>query len=277
VLRVIWLACAILLGLAGCADDSDTVASISGPSAERASQLDGAEALVSCLIDNGLPAQLNDVADGQASIGWEPRHTVLQVVAGGGVEEFGEISGEQRIAFGADGNERSRLIVDEVDQSDVFRACIELSGYLSPEPHSDTARWEELRRLEVANATNEWAACARDHGFPRLEDVPPDSVRGIDGREPFVALPGTITKPELQTLLEDCPVFDPDRVSVDQSGFEDILTEEAMPAVIIEFPQFDDNIDASDAETAWFIELSTMLEQSRRDFYLSHGIDLTAG
>jgi hypothetical protein len=109
----------------------------------------------------------------------------------------------------ADTDTMTILLVDGRDESPVLAGCVEQSGYderaVFDSSGSDPVE-EALDRLRLA-ATNEWAQCAREHGYPLVKDaqMPADVVNA----DPIALLPTTISEPELRNLLGSCPNFFP--------------------------------------------------------------------
>ncbi|MDR1450204.1 MAG: hypothetical protein LBI84_08415 [Propionibacteriaceae bacterium] len=99
------------------------------------------------------------------------------------------------------------LEVDGVDRTDVFRECLEATGYDQREV------WRSLPfggadpvwiQADV-DAANKWAACARAHGVLGVKDA----VRPLTAEDPapMALLPISLTEAELRRLLEVCPVW----------------------------------------------------------------------
>ncbi|MDR1294292.1 MAG: hypothetical protein LBK59_04960 [Bifidobacteriaceae bacterium] len=201
----------------GCTYGDDGVTSLASKAPGAADspvysdQRASAEALHACLTDADLPATLSTLGTSgdQASIAWEDGHSVIWRVpdAGAGypwTATSGEVRAEVQEAFEAAATDYG-LTVDGVDHSGDFERCWVESGYTQPEADADPA--EELTQKQAqAEATNEWVACARNHGYPDLADV----TAVADGwmTQPVAVLPWDITARALRTLLEACPSFD---------------------------------------------------------------------
>jgi hypothetical protein len=101
---------------------------------------------------------------------------------------------------------QSYLIIGETDHTEAFSKCLKDSGYTEPVWENDPA--EELKQKErTLEATNEWIKCARDNGYPNLEDPAPAKADDWE-TSPMAILPGDITEGDLRTLLGNCPNFD---------------------------------------------------------------------
>ncbi|MDR1393784.1 MAG: hypothetical protein LBJ62_07450 [Bifidobacteriaceae bacterium] len=78
--------------------------------------------------------------------------------------------------------------------------------YVPPALPFDPA--EELAdKTAVAQASNDWLRCARDHGYPELDDAEAPKVDGYRSM-PSALLPVTIAPPQLELLLDECPLED---------------------------------------------------------------------
>jgi len=109
------------------------------------------------------------------------------------------------------------LFIDQVNYSMQYNQCLDESGYTDlaarggKEPEifppdlsdEDKAQMENAIQAQI-RANKQWAACAREHGWP----VPdPTYTRGKDLLE--AKLPSSITEGQLRWLLSKCPTFDP--------------------------------------------------------------------
>jgi hypothetical protein len=95
------------------------------------------------------------------------------------------------------------LVIDGTDHSSEYLACAGPSTYealMNPEQLGGVDPDIERRQVE---ANLQWASCARDHGFPDVQDPP--SVR-----DAAVKIPITMEPAQLRALLVDCPNFNPD-------------------------------------------------------------------
>jgi hypothetical protein len=99
------------------------------------------------------------------------------------------------------------LIDGEEDLTEVFRGCIESSGYFLPEPEFDVAE-EEITKQQIAEVSNEWAKCARDNGIPDVVDAKVT----IDNWEtqPAVVVPASTNLAVFQAVLDKCPPVNPE-------------------------------------------------------------------
>jgi hypothetical protein len=228
------------LGLAGCSDDGG-VASLEGAAATgtagtgsgetaggsggdgeltAAEQEANTQAMVDCLVEAGVPAmilpgEVNGVTryelafDGQMVSRRDP-------ASGGGTGAVTQMVGAGSAVVDADKHARVfeavegdyALVIDAVDYSADYERCYVDTGYTPLElvPEIDPA--EELKAKQAeAEVSNEWAACARQNGWPDVADADPPVADGYE-TYPTVVVPGSITVDQLDALLDVCPVFD---------------------------------------------------------------------
>ena len=92
----------------------------------------------------------------------------------------------------------NELLVDGLDRSDEYRACLAQTGY-DDDAAMGVRQWDpsELANFqEQADINNEWASCARENGWPDIHDVsvPADPSSGI----PHILIPSIITEDQLR-------------------------------------------------------------------------------
>ena len=177
------LALVTLSVLGGCGAKGDDVATI-GRGEVEVSAAPGAstDALVSCLVDAGLPARLDEGLDGGVQLGWDEGHDIAVVDTYGGdwwirdasrdYDEVGSQADHSRFlnAHQPDGASPYGLEVDGVDYSDVFATCVQNSGY-APVSESKDVRDEQVAKQALAEVTNDWLVCARENGYSDWPDV----------------------------------------------------------------------------------------------------------
>jgi hypothetical protein len=234
-----------------------------------------AEAYYSCLLDAGLPAELQPVdpeaADGAVLVSFGP-HSVLQAVPGKGAavslgeDGYGPISEEEQQAFfdAHSDPDTYGLVVDGMDYSADFERCYTESGYFEPPRVSEGER--QRQNQLVADATNTWIACAREHGLPDLADV---AARTDDpDYYPAVHLPLTMAEDDLRALLDDCPNFDEDatREAYEALGRGEDVQFPLMPS--IEFPLPEGSEEDPGVEATWE-KLATILWEKEKAFFES--------
>jgi len=97
----------------------------------------------------------------------------------------------------------SYLVIDGVDYTSMFLECLDETGYKQSLP--DMTPQDEMReKTQRAAAGSDWAACARDNGFPLIADPTAPLADGYRTM-PDVEIPDTIGEDELSKLLESCP------------------------------------------------------------------------
>ncbi|MDR1189293.1 MAG: hypothetical protein LBK95_17895 [Bifidobacteriaceae bacterium] len=224
---------AITLAASGCTVDDKGVASIdqgkasvepstgaeaAGADAEPAApeQVAAAEAMVACLKDKGVETELIDA--GVQSYGDFESVNYKEVWLTPALDEFyfsiPDSSGmassselEERLGWSMEDGQ-PHLYDNGRDQTDVLVACIDSSGYTTPKPQWDP-REEEAEKQLMADASNTWAACARENGLPKVTDAKVE----VDNFEsmPAVLVDGSVTVDELKAALAKCAPFDPER------------------------------------------------------------------
>ncbi|MDR1800146.1 MAG: hypothetical protein LBR19_09765 [Bifidobacteriaceae bacterium] len=222
----------------------------------HAQQRASAEALYNCLDQAGVPVSLQDLADGQSAFAFKDEGAaILWSRPGGGFGYVGEVPTEQIDALQVSGQTGYYLTVNGVDYSAKYQECFESSGYTEPEfsgeaSDPDVDAWYR-RMVEVSN---DWAACARDHGFPHVADTGPYDP--LAGKAPMVLLPADITADQLLALIEVCPLYNEDDVRAmwaarlaaamecDDEGLSLSLDGLTPPASVgFDYPGFDGQAD----------------------------------
>ncbi len=103
------------------------------------------------------------------------------------------------------------LLIDFVDYSTIFKICLLESGY--DENHAINAQVDPLTIEGMARqneSNNKWAHCARENGWPMIEDSYVNDEL-VELYWPSVVIPYTITEEQLRALLLACPTFDEDQ------------------------------------------------------------------
>ena len=92
------------------------------------------------------------------------------------------------------------------------------------------------------DATLAWLKCARDNGYPQLEDPPAPQVDDYS-TQTMALLPGDMTEAQLRELLEACPNFnEEDHLGADELHQEmlatgaDMSADEMFEALVEAFP-----------------------------------------
>jgi hypothetical protein len=285
---VLAMACALVTA-GGCAADTDgDVASLKtgGDTGQAKSpQRQAADHFYSCLVDASVPATIDvwDNGDAYVTVNSEDHDVMMIIPNQGGIMGAGKSGGEFSEADNAIFQEHSAsdtylLMVDGTDHTDKLEACHEESGYADPGLQADPA--QELRdKQQIVEATNQWIACARENGFPRLEDVTAEA----DGYDtyPQATIPLSTTPEALRALLEACPTFDEERATRQQQPDFDWTKDDVPdPSVGIEMPPEvggTPSTDATDATggdgpsvppaVAQFTKLSEILSEKAQAFW----------
>jgi hypothetical protein len=283
------LAAAALLLAAGCTHPTDDVASLDGLSTAagadlRATQREGAEALHSCLAAANLPVELVDREDGSAEFLFtiEGHDIVARFPNGTGVTWEGktgtlppELSDDELWASRAP--DEAFLWIDGTDHSEVFAECWDKSGYVDPQSLPPLPADELLEKQKVAAATNDWIACARDHGLNGIDDV----TATADGWStyPEGTIPLSTSTELLRTVLESCPNFNEDearRLADPETDVSDWNTRTPDPHLrIAPPPEWEDSSSTPTAapegndnpDVAHYAELNAILDQESRAFW----------
>ncbi|MDR1427132.1 MAG: hypothetical protein LBJ08_05175 [Bifidobacteriaceae bacterium] len=227
------LAVAATVTLGACGADDD-VASLSGSAggSEGESQAARAATLVACLHEGGVPATLVDYDKHQKDIGFDKENPYAIGYGDGSGASFvgrdvttdeqwaaverhqGELvmrydpaSGEAMIDPDAPAPDATipppagfarhpYLFIGDADHTDLLIECLRESDYTPPVYQVDPA--EELEQEQrTAGAGVQWAACARDNGFPDVKD-PDAPLADNNETTPTVLLPASITEPQLR-------------------------------------------------------------------------------
>ncbi|MDR1151605.1 MAG: hypothetical protein LBK72_03860 [Bifidobacteriaceae bacterium] len=266
----------------------------SGSASAGGTQRERADDLYNCLLAADIPVKITDFPGGEASVNITADHaagfTSNGMAWSGAVlndDDFAEMDRIRaqakpiedetgRYAGGIEGE--PEVIIDGVDVTEAFDGCVTSSGYTHPEVvRPDPA--EQLRgRQRVAEAGNIWAACARDHGFPMVEDVTATSDANY---MPTVLLPVTITAQQVESLVEACPTFDPDaelayfelmasgELSIDEAAAVDAPVR---PVIGFDAPGWngdmraEDDMDPEEGENARLSELAEIIWRPYSDW-----------
>jgi hypothetical protein len=265
--------------------EAGTASSPNPAASLETSQRERAEAFYACLIDKSLPAQITDYEGDQASVGFKD-------VLAWGVSADGKVflAAAPAQSFSGSGPpettaELDRLTrdaqespwgnvwyVDGVDRTEDYGTCIDTTGYTEPElPPVDQAA-DLLIKQALADASNEWAACARENGFPDIRDAVAERDRDT---RPVVLLPPTVTAEQITQLVAVCPPFDVEAAQAEYDSYTtgDGGTVQHQPVVGFDVPGFreqDDEEPLEDPEEeARFQELSKLLWAERSAFFES--------
>jgi hypothetical protein len=230
------LIAASALAVAGCTKDDHDLPSLGGTRGAASGSLeDIAKKYYDCMSADGLPVTIVGNSKGEMAVVQldSQEHTILQRDdTGAGMASFGgrepteaELK-EQEDFFGqVDGG--IALRVDGIDHSETYARCLKESGYNDQEAWGPYQADPEHMQRQVT-ASNQWAACARENGWPDIKDsVMPTKMDGSEW--PTVTVPSTITEDQLRQLLAACPNFDPDKQKKLDEWYQNNPTATSVP------------------------------------------------
>ncbi|MDR2566369.1 MAG: hypothetical protein LBC97_10025 [Bifidobacteriaceae bacterium] len=205
--------------LAGCADGKaaeptgrpSNSSGLAGPTAAPTAPgtAEGSpDALLACLAGEGIPASVRELADGARALVFEPTKWVVNRDQGGQVT-ISYVQGVEALAPAEESayleGDGPVLVLDGEDFTEAYAACLGQAGYTDDTPApAGSASADAGQVAQVGEATDEWAACARDKGEIAVEVVP----AGTDHPLAEAVIPVTLTMDQLNALLNVCPPFD---------------------------------------------------------------------
>ncbi|MDR1806995.1 MAG: hypothetical protein LBR33_03635 [Propionibacteriaceae bacterium] len=236
------LAAALASGVTGCSKEDNGLPSVGGATSTANADKDLekiAQAFYTCMKDEGFPVEYSPGPDGRSTmvtfsksvpVIWmngEGSFMYTEAVPQADIDalyaEFDQYyadlasseavpaetvdpAAEPAVDYGPFG--QVKLLVDGVDQTEAYQKCLDSSGYSETAVYDDydySPMMDAYNELAV-EASNEWAKCARDNGYPDIKDT---AMPTDEDHYPTVVLPVTITEEQLRALLEVCPAFDP--------------------------------------------------------------------
>jgi hypothetical protein len=275
-----------LITLAGCTTSASSLPALSpagnvSSTATVPSDLEVvATAIYNCLSDADLPVVYHKDPEGRSTlIRFDESIPAWWSLPSGDTEWTGALS-QSELASMASGLGPS-LIINGEDQTAIWAACIEQTGFDDDLVWAqyDTGPREEAWQALVVEASNQWAECARNNGFPTVVDA---QLPTSEEDTPAAVLPSHITEEQLRALLDICPNFDPDiekqneamRQYVQENGWpEDQPVPDgvrAQPSVTIETSVFVNGQSLSPDEIAELERshrLGEILFQAQIDYY----------
>ncbi|MDR1293810.1 MAG: hypothetical protein LBK59_02435 [Bifidobacteriaceae bacterium] len=222
-----------------------------------------------------LPATVSTVEGGKL-VGWEEgTHQVFSsgplgpaaLIAGPGADAEEVAASDEYATFLAshqtDAGWSYGLVVDGVDYSADYQACAESSDYVDPLTEPDLTDELTGKRM-LADATNDWIACARENGYPEWADVEP-GVADNWLTSPSATIPLTMTAEDLRSLLAECPNFD-EKIAEMQEDPDYVITGKGdlHPSIQVEVPGVSDAAAGSESS---YRELTDILGEASADFY----------
>ena len=203
------------LALSACQGADPSVVTLLDGSKQRsavATQRDGALQFQYCLESVGIQAEVWEVDRNNATVALMVDRAVAWNPIDGVWTSFEDLDGSDMDSaskrfieeVASSDPHAPRLMVAGVDRSDDYARCFIESGYSAAQFTFDPK--DELKKKQlVAQLSNDWAACARAHGYPQISDVAPPVADGYE-TQPTVELPVTMTPELLESLLKACPV-----------------------------------------------------------------------
>jgi hypothetical protein len=305
--------------MAACGGERGDVASVVSDAMGEGSVPEGlsdvADAMCSCLVGEGIPAIIAPGPDGEftlvrfeedVSVAWRLPGDYSQFTDAVSDRERAEFSDNDEIIWNwstreSDGGhtlESAALSVSGVDRSGIFLKCIEGTGYdeQKVEDSVDFSRAMASFDVLVVSASNEWARCARENGWPTVADAHPTggSIDRDSYSPPITLLPPTILEHELDALLAACPNFRAE-VEVENDRIYKSMSSasiragtipkgvQAQPNVGFDFPGFDgkgvQGLNAEgpgDEDTPTrekLARLRLILERGEREFWAGVEVD----
>jgi hypothetical protein len=176
------------------------------------------EAFVACLVEAGLPAEVSDSGDGQGFVAWgegvevwvgDPEGRIWAAsMVGKSVAAERPVGGFDQVAAMTVANPgRWVALVDGTDRSEEYGTCREAYPYTEPTAAPVDPAQELAAKERMVEASNRWAACVRENGFPGVADVPRAVADNWD-TTPMVLLPTWIEEAALRALMKVWPEFD---------------------------------------------------------------------
>jgi hypothetical protein len=302
---------ALVLSLAACSNDDPGLPSVGGTTqGSGGNDLEAvAKSFYTCLKDAGLPAEYGQSPDGRSTlVTFDQKIPVLWIARqSGGTTEA--VSEEEANAFfeiaykefetatpGPDGvfdfDPQPSLKVNGVDQTEVWVKCLDSSGYDENKVYEsiDYGPLMDAQYKATVEASNEWAKCARNNGYPNIVDA---HMPQSENEWPQVLLPPSITEEQLRQLLAVCPNFDPaieeanEKLDQDEAIATGRLPEgyKAQPEIGFDYPNFNGIYDETtynetpDPATVQTIDrltlLSEILYEAQMEYYNSAGVPPT--
>ena len=280
------LGCAVIMALmAGCtAQTTPDIPSLGSAGPATATDIEVvAKAYFDCMSQAGVPVALAENDAGELTIVKNSGSWTLQTYpnggGGGNYDDDTTLSADAQASFQEffeNMPDHPTLILDGVDHSQAYGQCLEQTGYDFIEAMGEVRSDPELNVKQV-KANNDWAACARDNGFPAIEDT--EMPMGAEQPQP-VLLPGSITPDQLRALLVECPNFRKDTVdqAPDWWGLEDVVASSSdtdpHPQIEIDHPLWFTRVgpdfrpsDADLIELERMVQLEEALQEPQRAYW----------
>jgi len=223
-------------------------------------QARSAEEYLRCMTEADIPMWTKREADGQLWVEIDSDWASSMVSRDrDGLGRQKTISDEEAAEFFSRHPEEPALLLDGRDASAEYGDCLDSSGYASPVV-SREQEWAVFDQ-SLADASNLWAKCARENGYPNIVDTSADAYPDYS---PGVILPNDITVDQLRDLLQTCPNFDSDQA---KAVYEETADYIPSPVIYIDGifgPGENSAFESSDAQRAE--ELTEVLFAQQRSF-----------
>jgi hypothetical protein len=216
------LAAASLAGTLAACDTTQNVATMGGSQAplDAEAQAASADDFAECLTAAGIPAEsfaiygvklvqltteaafVMALGDGGAQRSWAKDMTEAEAATA--FERMENVAASHTDK--GDPDRPRYLVIGTADHTDALVECLDRSGYTEPEVVQDPADELAQKQRDAADGA-EWAACARENGYPAVKDPDPPKADAWE-TQPMVLLPPDMTEDALRELLAACPNFD---------------------------------------------------------------------
>ena len=241
----VWLL-VLVVAFGGCASTRPDLPTISGhPRSTSPALAVVAKSYFDCMTDAGLSANLYPNSQGQLAVVQIDGNIVLIRSADGSLNGSGNAPIDELTKllaeFQSNNDTQPALIVDGIDYSEEYARCLATSGYDENTAQGLDQYNDLLIRLQV-EANNRWAACARENGWPMLED---STMPTSPSESPTVTLPSSITEDQLRTLLSACPNFNREQQEKMQAWEKSPGAKTTIPADYLPDPNLTFNIPNS--------------------------------
>ena len=284
-----------VVALAGCTADGPSLPHVDD---NPASVTPGADDLVAvaqqfhdCLTDAGLPAVYENDEDGRPTrVAFDESVAAVSVDADGVFFASTAVDEAKAKEFFAHHDPtKPTLELDGIDRTEPWTTCLVQSGYslIATFNTSSNSAYDQEYWRHVVDSSNQWAACARQNGFPETKDavMPTDIHSG-----PMALLPPSITEPQLRQLLIACPSFDAEQEKKNEELYAQATGSDPAAAAIpdgvvlapsigFDYPGFRGNFDeypigpdqSPDPTVVRLSGLMTILTQASNDYYAAQG------
>jgi len=205
---------AIALSLSACSSEEPTLPTIGGEKRTdntlSTDLLSTAKAFHDCLTDAAIPAIYQGDTTGQPTIVTIDSNVKALGVdpQGNSFSNEGTTDEEKNDFFKNRDMSIPVLEIDGINYTDAWSNCFTQTGYSFAavmEGIMSSPYGQDLFRLLV-DSSNQWAACARNNGFPDTKDAVMPTESDMS-EVPAALLAASITEPQLRELLNKCPHF----------------------------------------------------------------------